>query len=173
VYNHIVLVGRLTRDPVQSYANDIPVSRFTLAVDRPAPRGPDGQKQTDFIDVAAWRQLSDQVQRYLTKGRLVLVSGRLQIRAFQGRDGVWRRIPEIVATQVRFLDRAPAEQATEPAPVEAAAPAAPTRSPRSRAASPLQPAPEPTPDMAPVDQPVPEDLPPEDEEPFDDSHVMF
>jgi single-stranded DNA-binding protein len=61
VFNHIVVVSRLTRDPVQAHANDIPVSRFTSAVDRPAPRGPDGRKQTDFTDVAAWRQPSDQV----------------------------------------------------------------------------------------------------------------
>lgn len=103
--NRIILIGRLTRDPELRYTpSGHPVAGFSLAVDRPF-KGQDGQRQTDFIDVVAWRKLAEQVGQYAAKGRLVAVEGRLQIRSYEAKDGSGKRkVAEVVADAVRFLD---------------------------------------------------------------------
>ncbi|MDR7554823.1 MAG: single-stranded DNA-binding protein [Armatimonadota bacterium] len=103
--NRIILIGRLTRDPELRYVpSGQPVASFTLAVDRPFTNQ-QGERETDFIDVVAWRKLAEQVSQHLSKGRLVAVEGRLQIRSFETQDGQKRRVAEVVADAVRFLDR--------------------------------------------------------------------
>lgn len=103
--NRIVLIGRLTRDPELRYVpSGHPVASFTLAVDRPFVNQ-QGERGTDFIDVVAWRRLAEQVTQHLNKGRLVAVEGRLQIRSYETQDGQKRKVAEVVADGVRFLDR--------------------------------------------------------------------
>ena len=101
--NHIVLMGRLTRDPELRYTgSNIPVASFSIAVDRDFGRGENGEKQTDFIDVVAWRQTGEFVSKYFQKGSMAVVSGRLQIRDWTDRDGNKRRSAEVVADNVYF-----------------------------------------------------------------------
>lgn len=101
--NRIVIIGRLTRDPeLRSTANGTPVATFTLAVDR-SFKTQSGEKETDFIPVVVWRQLAETCGRYLSKGKLAAVDGRLQIRSYQAQDGTKRTAAEVVAENVRFL----------------------------------------------------------------------
>jgi single-strand DNA-binding protein len=105
VLNRIILIGRLTRDPELRYVpSGQPVASFTLAVDRPFVNQ-QGERGTDFIDIVAWRRLAEQVTQHLNKGRLVAVEGRLQIRSYETQDGQKRKVAEVVADAVRFLDR--------------------------------------------------------------------
>jgi single-strand DNA-binding protein len=105
MYNRIILIGRLTRDPELRYVpSGAPVASFTLAVDRPF-RDQQGNRETDFIDIVAWRKLAEQVSQYMAKGRMVAVEGRLQIRSYETQDGQKRKVSEVVADGVRFLDR--------------------------------------------------------------------
>jgi single-strand DNA-binding protein len=105
VLNRIILIGRLTRDPELRYVpSGHPVASFTLAVDRPFANQ-QGERDTDFIDIVAWRKLAEQASQHLSKGRLVAVEGRLQIRSFETQDGQKRRVAEVVADGIRFLDR--------------------------------------------------------------------
>jgi len=104
--NRVILIGRLTRDPEMRYTpNGTAVSRFSLAVDRPYTNQ-GGERETDFIDIVAWRQLGETCAQYLGKGRLVAVEGRLQVRSYETQDGQRRRVYEVVADTVRFLDKA-------------------------------------------------------------------
>ena len=99
--NHIVLMGRLTRDPELRYTqSQTPVASFSLAVDRDFGRGE--EKQTDFIDCVAWRQTGEFVSKYFQKGSMAVVSGRLQIRDWTDKDGNKRTSAEIVADNVYF-----------------------------------------------------------------------
>ncbi len=100
--NHIVLMGRLTRDPeLRRTGSGIAVASFTLAVDRDfASQG--GEKETDFVDIVAWRSTAEFVSKYFTKGRMAVVSGRLQIRNWQDKEGNKRRSAEVVADNVYF-----------------------------------------------------------------------
>ncbi len=101
--NRIVIIGRLTRDPeLRSTASGIPVATFTLAVDRNYKTAA-GEKETDFIPVVVWRQLAETCGRYLSKGKLAAVDGRLQMRNYQAQDGTRRVAAEVVAENVRFL----------------------------------------------------------------------
>jgi single-strand DNA-binding protein len=103
--NVVVLIGRLVRDPELRYTpSGVAVASFTVAVDRPFVSA-QGERETDFIDVVAWRRLAETVAQHLHKGRLVAVEGRLQVRSFEGSDGQRRRVAEVVANDVRFLDR--------------------------------------------------------------------
>lgn len=101
--NHITIMGRLTRDPeLRRTGSGIAVASFTLAVDRDfAPRD-GGERETDFIDCIAWRQTGEFVSKYYTKGRMAVVSGRLQIRNWTDNDENKRRSAEIVADNVYF-----------------------------------------------------------------------
>ncbi|HPT86696.1 MAG TPA: single-stranded DNA-binding protein [Bacillota bacterium] len=104
--NHIVLIGRLTRDPELRYTpNGVAVANFDLAVDRPVPNQ-QRERETDFIRIVVWQKQAEHCANYLKKGRLVAVEGRLQIRSYETQDGQKRRVAEVVANQVQFLDRA-------------------------------------------------------------------
>ena len=101
--NHIVIMGRLTRDPELRYTqSQTPVASFTLAVDRDFGGRDGGEKQTDFIDCVAWRQTAEFVNKYFTKGSMAVVSGRLQIRDWTDRDGGKRRSAEVVVDNMYF-----------------------------------------------------------------------
>ena len=101
--NHIVVMGRLTRDPELRYTqSQLPVTSFTVAVDRDFGGRDGGEKQTDFIDCVAWRNTAEFVSKYFTKGSMAVVSGRLQIRDWTDREGGKRRSAEIVADNVYF-----------------------------------------------------------------------
>jgi single-strand DNA-binding protein len=103
--NHIVLIGRLTRDPELRYTpNGVAVTNFDLAVDR-AVTNQQGQRETDFIRIVAWQKQAELCANYLKKGRLVAVEGRLQIRNYETQDGQKRRTAEVVASFVQFLDK--------------------------------------------------------------------
>lgn len=102
--NHIVLMGRLTKDPeLRRTGNGVAVASFSIAVDRDFS-AQDGQKETDFIDIVAWRSTAEFVEKYFSKGRMAVVSGRLQIRSWTDKDGNKRRSAEVVADNVYFGD---------------------------------------------------------------------
>ena len=101
--NHIVLMGRLTRDPELRYTqSQTAVASFSLAVERDFGGRDGSEKQTDFIDIVAWRQTAEFVSKYFTKGSMAVVSGRLQIRDWTDREGNKRRSAEVVADNVYF-----------------------------------------------------------------------
>ena len=103
--NHITIMGRLTRDPeLRRTGSGIAVASFTLAVDRDFGKNENGERETDFIDCVAWRQTGEFVSKYFTKGRMAVVSGRLQIRSWNDKDGNKRRTAEGVADNVYFGD---------------------------------------------------------------------
>ena len=117
--NHITLMGRLTRDPeLRRTGSGIPVASFTLACDRDF--GAKGQeKETDFVDIVAWRNTAEFVSKYFAKGRMAVVSGRLQIRTWTDKDGSKRRNAEILADSVYFGDSKQDGQKQQPAPAYA------------------------------------------------------
>ena len=101
--NHIVIMGRLTRDPEVRYTqSQLPVVSFTVAVDRDYSGRDGGERQTDFIDCVAWRQTAEFVNKYFKKGSMAVVSGRLQIRDWTDREGGKRRSAEIVVDNIYF-----------------------------------------------------------------------
>ena len=103
--NHITIMGRLTRDPeLRRTGSGIAVASFTLAVDRDFSPRDGGERETDFIDCVAWRQTGEFVSKYFTKGRMAVVSGRLQIRSWNDKDGNKRRTAEVVADYCYFGD---------------------------------------------------------------------
>ena len=103
--NHITIMGRLTRDPeLRRTGSGIAVASFNVAVDRDFGGRDGGEKETDFIDCVAWRQTGEFVSKYFTKGRMIVVSGRLQIRSWTDKDGNKRRTAEVVADNVYFGD---------------------------------------------------------------------
>jgi len=102
--NKCVLIGRLTKDPDLRYTpNGKAVAKFTLAVDR--PRRADSEKETDFIPVVAWGKTAENCANYIGKGSLVAVEGRIQVRTYEAKDGDKRWVTEVIADNVRFLDR--------------------------------------------------------------------
>ena len=110
--NNVILIGRLTRDPELKYLANTgtPVATFNLAVDRELSREKKqeleekGQPTADFINIIVWGKQAENCANYLKKGRLVAVSGRLQSRSYEGKDGTKRYITEVVATRVEFLE---------------------------------------------------------------------
>ena len=101
--NHITIMGRLTRDPeLRRTGSGIAVASFTVAVDRDFGGRDGGEKETDFIDCVAWRQTGEFVSKYFTKGSMIVVSGRLQIRSWNDKEGNKRRTAEVVADNVYF-----------------------------------------------------------------------
>ena len=103
--NHITLMGRLVRDPeLRRTGSGVAVTSFTVAVDRDFGKNENGEKETDFIDCVAWRQTGEFVAKYFAKGRMAVVSGRLQIRPWTDKDGNKRRTAEVVADNVYFGD---------------------------------------------------------------------
>jgi single-strand DNA-binding protein len=104
--NRIVLVGRLAQEPELRYTQTgIAVAKFTVAVNRPFVNQ-QGEREADFIDIVVWRNQAENCANYLSKGRLVGIDGRLQIRSYETADGQRRRVAEVVADRVEFLDRA-------------------------------------------------------------------
>ena len=102
---HITNKGRLTRDPeLRRTGSGIAVASFTVAVARDFGGSGGGAKETDFIDCVAWRQAGEFVSKYFTKGRMIVVSGRLQIRSWTDKDGNKRRTAEVVADNCYFGD---------------------------------------------------------------------
>lgn len=102
--NHIVLMGRLVRDPeLRHTGSGTAVASFSLAVDRDY-KAQNGERETDFIDIVAWRSTADFVSKYFSKGRMAVVSGRLQMRSYTDKDGIRRRASEVVADSVYFGD---------------------------------------------------------------------
>ena len=120
--NHIIVMGRLTRDPELRYTqSNTAVVSFTVAVDR--DRAPEGQeKQTDFIDCVAWRSTADFISRYFHKGSMAVVSGRLQIRDWNDKDGNKRRSAEVVVDNIYFGESKRSENSAQAAPTHVTAP---------------------------------------------------
>ena len=102
--NTISLMGRLTRDPeLRRTQSGTAVTSFTLAVDRDF-KSADGTKDTDFIDVVAWKGTAEMAAKYLSKGRMAVVKGRLQLRDWTDKEGNKRRSAEVMAESVFFAD---------------------------------------------------------------------
>ncbi len=109
--NRILLMGRLTRDPVLRHTQTgTPVATFSLAVERDVKDKSTGKRPVDFVDIVAWRYTAEFVNSYFAKGRMAVVEGRLQIRDWMDKDGAKHRIAEVVAENVYFGDSKPAEQ---------------------------------------------------------------
>ena len=107
--NKIFVMGRLTHDPeLRRTGSGTPVCSFSIACDRDF-KSQSGEKETDFFDVVAWRATGEFVNKYFTKGRMVVVEGRLQIREWQDKEGNKRRSAEINADNVYFGDSRPAQ----------------------------------------------------------------
>lgn len=103
--NKVVLIGRLTKDPELRFTpgTGMAVSTFTIAVDRRTPNK-DGVRETDFIPIVVWGKQGESVANYMSKGRLIGISGRIQTRNYEGKDGIRRYVTEIVADEVQYLD---------------------------------------------------------------------
>ena len=102
--NKIFLMGRLTRDPeLRRTGSGLAVASFSLAVDRDF-KSQSGEKETDFIDIVAWRNTAEFVSKYFSKGRMAVVEGRLQVRDWTDKNGGRRRSSEVVADNVYFGD---------------------------------------------------------------------
>ena len=111
--NRITVMGRLVRDPeLRRTQNDIPVCSFSVACDRDVKDKATGERSTDFIDIVAWRSTAEFVSKYLSKGRMAVIDGRLQLRDWTDREGNKRRSAEILANRVNFGDSRPKDQAT-------------------------------------------------------------
>ena len=103
--NHIVIMGRLARDPeLRHTQSGTPVATFRLAVDRDFKDKNTGERQTDWIDVVAWRGTGEFVSRYFSRGRMAVVEGRLQMREWTDKEGNRRTTAEVVADNVYFAD---------------------------------------------------------------------
>lgn len=126
--NKIIVMGRLGRDPeLRRTQAGTAVASFSLAVDRDFKDKTTGERACDWIDVVAWRQTGEFAARYLTKGRMVVVEGRLQMRDYTARDGSKRRAAEVVADSVYFADsRQAAPPPSEGNAYEAALPEGPS-----------------------------------------------
>ncbi|MGG3873187.1 single-stranded DNA-binding protein [Brevibacillus laterosporus] len=108
--NRVILIGNLTRDPELRYTpNGVAVTTFTLAINR-SYSGSNGEKETDFINIVAWRQLADLCANYLGKGKKAAVEGRLQTRNYDNKEGKKVYVTEVVADNVQFLS----SQGSEP-----------------------------------------------------------
>lgn len=103
--NRVILIGRLTRDPDMRYSpQGVACTTFTLAVDRPFTNG-NGEREADFIPIVVWRKLAENCAEYLRKGRLCAVEGRIQVRHYDNNEGKRVYVTEVVADNVRFLER--------------------------------------------------------------------
>ena len=102
--NHITIMGRLTKDPeLRRTQSGTSVTSFSLAVDRDF-KSQSGEKETDFIECVAWKNTAEFVSKYFQKGRMAVVSGRLQLRDWTDKEGTKRRSAEIIADNVYFAD---------------------------------------------------------------------
>ncbi len=102
--NRVVLVGRLTRDPELRYtSSNIPVAKFTLAVNRTFA-GPTGEREADFIQCVIWRKQAENITKFVRKGSLVGVEGRIQTGSYDDKDGIRKYTTEVVCDSVQFLE---------------------------------------------------------------------
>lgn len=103
--NCVIIIGRLTKDPELRYSPaGVAIANFTLAVNRLFAK--EGQQQADFIPVVAFNKQAENCANYISKGRLVAIEGRLQVRTYETDDGQRRWVTEVIAHNVRFLDKA-------------------------------------------------------------------
>jgi single-strand DNA-binding protein len=102
--NKVVLIGRLTKDPELRFTpgNGTAVATFTLAVDRRFSK--DGQREADFIPIVVWGKQAESTANYMSKGKLMGVSGRIQTRSYEAKDGTRRYVTEVIAEEVKFLE---------------------------------------------------------------------
>ena len=122
--NRVTIMGRLTRDvELRHTQSGTAVASFTLAVDRDY-KGQNGERETDFIDVAAWKGTAEFAAKYLAKGRMAVVEGRLQLRDWTDREGSRRRSAEVVAEHIYFGDSRRGEGEYTPEPANASQTAA-------------------------------------------------
>ncbi len=120
--NRVILMGRLTADPEHKQTpNGTSVTSFSIAVDRNYASRDSGTRQTDFINIVAWRQTADFICRYFQKGRMIALEGSIQTRNYEDKNGNKRTAFEVVADQVYFADSksdsAPRSQASASFPV--------------------------------------------------------
>ena len=114
--NKAILMGRLTRDPEMRYTqSNTPVTSFTLAIDRDR-KGPNGERQTDFIDCVAWGKQAEFVKSWFAKGVMAIVVGRIQSRNWEDRNGNKRTSTEINANEVLFGESKKDKQSAPAAP---------------------------------------------------------
>jgi single-strand DNA-binding protein len=112
--NRVILIGRLTKDPELRYTPaGVAVTQFTLAVDRPFSGGQGREREADFIPVVVWRQQAETAANFLRKGRLCAIEGRIQVRNYDNNEGRKVYVTEVVADNVRFLDRGEGGQNVE------------------------------------------------------------
>ena len=105
--NKAILIGRLTRDPELRYtSSNRAVCQFSIAIDRPFTNQSTGQRETDFINVVVWDKTAENVGKYMTKGRLIAVEGRIQTRNYDNNEGKRTYVTEVIASNVEFLGSA-------------------------------------------------------------------
>lgn len=118
--NHIVIMGRLTRDPeIRTTEGGVSVASYTVAVDRDFADKKSGEKQTDFFDCVSWRQQAEFIGKFFRKGSMIVVEGRMQFRDWTDKDNAKRKSAEIAASNVYFGEsgkKNQPEQQAEPAP---------------------------------------------------------
>lgn len=103
--NKAILIGRLTRDPELRYtSSNRAVCQFTVAIDRPFTNQGTGQREADFINVVAWDKTGENVGKYMSKGRLIAVEGRIQTRNYENNEGRKVYVTEVIANNVQFLE---------------------------------------------------------------------
>ena len=103
--NKAILIGRLTRDPELRYtSSNRAVCQFSIAIDRPFTNQSTGQRETDFINIVVWDKTAENVGKYMTKGRLIAVEGRIQTRNYDNNEGKKVYVTEVVASNVQFLE---------------------------------------------------------------------
>ncbi len=103
--NHIVIMGRLVRDPeLRRTGSGVAVASFRVAVDRDFAPKDGGERKADFIDCVAWRQTGEFISKYFTKGRMIIVDGRLEMRDWTDKEGNKRTSAEIVVANAYFGD---------------------------------------------------------------------
>lgn len=102
--NKVVLIGRLTKDPELRFTpgNGTAVATFTIAIDRRFKK--EGQNEADFVPIVVWGKQAESTANYMNKGRLIGISGRIQTRSYEAKDGTRRYVTEVVAEEVQFLD---------------------------------------------------------------------
>ncbi len=111
--NRVILIGNLTKDPeLHTTTSGISVAKFTLAVSRRF-KNAEGEREVDFINIVAWRELGENCHKYLTKGKKAAVSGSIQVRSYDAADGTKRYVTEILADEVEFLSPANQTQNNE------------------------------------------------------------
>lgn len=102
--NRVVLVGRLTRDPDLRYTpSGVAVANFTVAANRPF-RNQQGEQEADFINCVTWRNQAENLAKYMKKGNLIGVDGRIQTRSYEGQDGKMVYVTEVLAESIQFLE---------------------------------------------------------------------